>query len=55
MTGAEIQTLMFILWMIGSMIVFIATIVWALWPGNRRRLESYGSIPLLDEPDELRS
>ncbi len=52
MTGAEIQALAFIVWMIGSMIVFIAILVWALWPGNRERFQAYAAIPLRPEQDE---
>ncbi len=55
MSGADIQTYAFIAWMIASMIVFIALIAWALWPGNRRRLEKHGAIPFADEQDEARS
>ena len=54
MSGVDIQLYAFIAWMIGSMIVFIAIIVWALWPGNRRRFEAYSAIPLNDEQDEVR-
>jgi cbb3-type cytochrome oxidase subunit 3 len=39
----------FAAWMILSMITFIAIIVWSLLPGNRRRFESYGRIPLRDD------
>jgi cbb3-type cytochrome oxidase subunit 3 len=54
MTGAELQLYVFIAWMIGSMILFIAIIAWALWPSNRQRFESYGSIPLADDQPETR-
>jgi cbb3-type cytochrome oxidase subunit 3 len=49
MSGAEMQFYAFALWMILSMITFIAIIVWSLLPGNRRRFEAYGTIPLRDD------
>jgi cbb3-type cytochrome oxidase subunit 3 len=52
MTGAEIQTLAFIIWMIGSMIAFVVILAWALWPGHRERFQTYAAIPLRREQGE---
>jgi cbb3-type cytochrome oxidase subunit 3 len=49
MSGADMQFYAFAAWMILSMITFIAIIVWSLLPGNRRRFETYATIPLRDD------
>ncbi len=37
------------LWILWFMALFIGIVVWAFWPGNKRRLEKHGRIPLDDD------
>ena len=37
------------LWVIWLMALFIGIVVWVMWPRRKRRLESYGRIPLDDD------
>ena len=39
------------LWVMG---LFIGIVVWAYWPKNRSKIESYGQIPLKDDENEER-
>lgn len=50
----DTQYYAYIVWMIASIVMFIAILVWTLWPGSAERLERYGSMPLLDDEDEVR-
>lgn len=50
----DTQYYAYIVWMIVSVVMFIAILAWALWPGNRERLEGYASIPLQDDENEAR-
>jgi len=49
MISPELHSNLFVIWMVLSVIAFIAIMVWALWPSHRRRFESYGQIPLRDD------
>lgn len=51
MSGAEMQSLAFTVWMVVSAIAFVAIIAWALWPGHRERFEAHAAIPFLDDED----
>ena len=33
------------------MTIFLVVLVWAYWPRNKERLESYGTIPLKESQD----
>ena len=37
--------------LIAVTVAFIALVVWVYWPSRRQHLESHGSIPLDDEPE----
>ena len=37
------------LWMLWLIVIFIAIVAWAFWPGRRKRLERHGEIPLRDD------
>jgi len=39
-------------WGLWLMAIFLAIIAAVYWPGNRGRMEEYGSIPLRDDDDE---
>ena len=49
MISPELHSDLFVIWMVLSVIVFIALMVWTLWPSHRRKLESYADIPLRDD------
>lgn len=49
MISPELHSDLFIIWMVLSVIAFIALMVWTLWPSHRRKLESYADIPLRDD------
>ena len=49
MTWAEISQIAASLWVVWLMALFIGMVVWVFWPSRKRRLESYGNIPLDDE------
>ncbi len=36
------------------MVVFLGIVLWAFWPRNKGRFESYGDIPLRDEENKER-
>ncbi len=38
------------LWVVWLMLFFLALVVWVMRPRNKTRLESYGRIPLDDDP-----
>ena len=40
------------IWGLWLMAIFIGIVVWVMWPGNRKKLERHGDIPLEDEPSE---
>jgi|YNPMSStandDraft_1061717.scaffolds.fasta_scaffold01464_2 cytochrome c oxidase cbb3-type subunit 4 len=35
-------------WLLWFVLLFVGIVAWAFWPGNRRRLEAHGRIPLDD-------
>ncbi len=37
------------LWPVWGMILFLGIVAWAFWPSNKKKLESYGQIPLDDD------
>jgi cytochrome c oxidase cbb3-type subunit 4 len=41
-------------WMLWAMVLFSGIVVWAYWPRNKAKLESYGRIPLNDDGNEER-
>lgn len=45
----ELLALLRSLWVVWFMALFLGIVGWALWPGNRRRLEDHGQIPLRDD------
>lgn len=45
MSGAELS-------LIAVVVAFSGLVGWVYWPGNRKRLESYGSMPLIEEPQD---
>jgi FtsZ-interacting cell division protein ZipA len=49
MISPELHSDLFIIWMVLSVIAFIALMVWTLWPSHRRKLESYADIPLRED------
>jgi cbb3-type cytochrome oxidase subunit 3 len=49
MISPELHSDLFVIWMVLSVIAFIALMVWTLWPGNKRILESYADVPLRDD------
>jgi len=49
MISPELHSDLFVIWMVLSVIAFIALMVWTLWPSHRRKLESYADIPLRDD------
>ncbi len=49
MISPELHSDLFIIWMVLSVIAFIALMAWTLWPSHRRKLESYADIPLRDD------
>ena len=49
MISPELQSNLFLFWIVLSVIAFLAIMVWALWPSHRQRFESYGRIPLRDD------
>jgi len=38
------------MWLVWLVVVFGAIVVYAYWPGHRRRFERLGEIPLRDDP-----
>ncbi len=38
------------LWVVWFFLLFGGILAWVLWPKNKDRLESHGSIPFRDEP-----
>ena len=49
MISPELNSQLFVIWMVLSVIAFIVLMVWTLWPSHRRKLESYADIPLRDD------
>jgi cbb3-type cytochrome oxidase subunit 3 len=49
MISPELHSNLFVIWIVLSVIAFLAIMVWALWPSHRQRFESYGHIPLQDD------
>jgi cytochrome c oxidase cbb3-type subunit 4 len=49
MDPTELLAVLRPLWSVWFMLVFVGIVAWALWPGNRRRLEDHGRIPFRDE------
>ena len=49
MISPELHSDLFVIWMVLSVIAFIALMVWTLWPSHRRKLESYADVPLRDD------
>lgn len=49
MISPGLQSNLFVIWIVLSVIAFLAIMVWALWPSHRQRFESYGNIPLRDD------
>ncbi len=39
------------LWVVWLMLIFLGIVFWVFRPKNKRRLESYGQIPLRDDED----
>ena len=40
------------LWGLWVMIFFSGIVLWAYWPSNKGKIESYGDIPLRDDNEE---
>ena len=40
------------LWVVWLMALFLGIVVWVMWPKRKKRLESYGRIPLDDDAPE---
>ncbi len=36
-------------WVLWLMLLFLGIIAWAYWPKRKKKMESYGSIPLRDD------
>ncbi|MCC7425664.1 MAG: cbb3-type cytochrome c oxidase subunit 3 [Alphaproteobacteria bacterium] len=36
-------------WIVLMLLVFVAIVAWAFWPGRRKALEAHGDIPLRDQ------
>lgn len=54
MTLVSIYEFLRSLWGLWLMVVFLAIVFYAFRPANKRRMESYGDIPLRDEDDKER-
>ena len=39
-------------WVVWLGLLFLAIVVWALWPGNRKKFERASRIPLEDDTDD---
>jgi cytochrome c oxidase cbb3-type subunit 4 len=37
------------LWLVWLVLLFVGIVVWVMWPGRRRKLESHARIPLDDD------
>jgi cytochrome c oxidase cbb3-type subunit 4 len=40
------------LWAVWMMMLFCGIVLWAYWPRNKAKIESYGRIPLSDDDEE---
>ena len=49
MISPELHSDLFVIWMVLSVIAFIALMAWTLWPSHLRKLESYADIPLRED------
>ena len=52
MSWGEIYDFAASLWVLWLMVIFIGVVVWAFWPGHKRRFQSYGDIPFKDDDRE---
>ncbi|CCG42908.1 cbb3-type cytochrome oxidase subunit 3 [Magnetospirillum molischianum] len=52
MPSAFVDEILRPFWGLWLMAVFIAIIAAVYWPGNRKRLEEHGSIPLRDDEEQ---
>ena len=51
---AEFYALVRSLWLLWLVLLFVAIVAYVYWPSRRKRLESYGSIPLQDDTPDLK-
>jgi cytochrome c oxidase cbb3-type subunit IV len=51
---AEFYALVRSLWLLWLVLLFVAIVAYVYWPSRRKRLESYGSIPLQDDTPDRR-
>ncbi|MDX1711160.1 MAG: cbb3-type cytochrome c oxidase subunit 3 [Rhodovibrionaceae bacterium] len=42
------------LWVLWLMLLFLGIVVWAYWPGRRKRMQEHARIPLEDDANEDR-
>lgn len=46
---AEFYAFIQSLWLVWLFLLFLGIVAWVYWPSQKKRLESYGRIPLQDE------
>jgi cytochrome c oxidase cbb3-type subunit 4 len=51
---AEVYAFIRSLWLLWLVLLFVAIVAYVYWPSRRKRLESYGSIPLQDDTPDRR-
>ncbi|MEQ8967941.1 MAG: cbb3-type cytochrome c oxidase subunit 3 [Azospirillaceae bacterium] len=39
-------------WVVWLLLIFVAIVAWAFWPGRKRQLEEHGRIPLKDDDEK---
>jgi len=37
------------MWVVWMVLVFVAIVIWTMWPSHKKRIESHGRIPLDDD------
>jgi cytochrome c oxidase cbb3-type subunit 4 len=40
------------LWVLWLMLLFLAIVAWAYWPGRRKKMEEHARIPLQDDAED---
>jgi cytochrome c oxidase cbb3-type subunit 4 len=51
---AEVYAFISSLWLLWLVLLFVAIVAYVYWPSRKKRLESYGRIPLQDETPDRR-
>ena len=51
---AEVYAFIRSLWLLWLVLLFVAIVAYVYWPSRKKRLESYGNIPLQDDNPDLR-